>query len=299
MWTVWKTAVAGALALTWISATLPKLQLISGAPDVGFHASHAQPAEKNNIGIELVIVPAGSFRMGADAQEIPDAVRAGFGVMSTRPAYGDFDETPAHEVRISHAFAMAATEVTVQEFKQFDPGYRANPAYPDYAAGVSWQQAMDFCAWLSKREGKPYRLPTEAEWEYAARDGGRQIFGRSDVPAKVDHPNTWGLSNLGVGRPEWVLDWYGPYSAEPQTDPVGPQRGWARVVRGGGLDFRKSKPGEIYPGGRSLLRAPGQSRQHGAELRIAAREHWFSRGAGSPTNDEANAGGALSSSKRP
>ena len=55
---------------------------------------------------------------------------------------------------------------------------------------------------------------------------------------------------MGEGTPEWVLDWYGPYSAEPQTDPVGPQRGMGgpMPVRGGGLDFRKSKPGEIYPG---------------------------------------------------
>jgi len=210
-------------------------------------ASAAQQWTQDSIGIRLATVPAGSFRMGADAEALPDWVRSGFGVMSTRPAYGDFDETPAHEVRISHSFAMAATEVTVDQFRQFDPSYKGNPAHPEYAAGVSWEQAMAFCAWLSKREGKPYRLPTEAEWEYAARAGGKKIFGQNDSPSKPDQSNAWGISNLGVGRPEWVLDWYGPHSAATQIDPIGPRTGWARVIRGAALDFRKSKPGEEYP----------------------------------------------------
>lgn len=207
----------------------------------------AQQAASGPLDIRLVSVPAGSFRMGAGTQPLPDAIRAGFGVMSTRPAYGDFDEVPAHEVRISRDFAMAVTEVTVDQFRQFDSTFKGNSAYPEYAAGVSWEQAMAYCAWLSKREGKPYRLPTEAEWEYADRAGGDQIFGHSDVPAKVDEPNAWGIRNLGVGRPEWVLDWYGPYAAVAQTDPVGPGGGLMKVVRGGGLDFRKTKPGEDYP----------------------------------------------------
>jgi predicted neuraminidase len=63
----------------------------------------------------------------------------------------------------------------------------------------------------------------------------------------VDEPNVWGLENLGVGRPEWTLDWYGPYSAAEQTNPVGAASGWAKVVRGGGLDFRKNKLGGVYP----------------------------------------------------
>ena len=197
--------------------------------------------------IQFATVPAGEFRMGADMQQIPATVRAGFGAMSERPAHGDFDEVPAHRVHITRSFSMGVTEVTMTQFQQFDPSYRGNPAQPGYAAGVSWKQAMDYCAWLSKRKGKPYRLPTEAEWEYAARTGGTRLFGQSDTPLKIDQPNAWGVANLGVGRPEWVLDWYGPYSAKPQTDPTGASQGWARVVRGGGLDFRKTKPGENYP----------------------------------------------------
>jgi len=197
--------------------------------------------------IEMVTVPAGEFRMGADAEAIPAAIRTGHGVMSERPEHGDFDEVPAHTVRIAHPFAVSVTEVTAARFREFDPSYQGNPADPEYAVGISWQQAMDFCAWLSRREGKLYRLPTEAEWEYAARAGGTKLFGNSDAPLAVDQPNAWGLRNLGVGRPEWTLDWYGPYSAQTETDPRGASSGWARVVRGGGLDYRKTTPGEEYP----------------------------------------------------
>ncbi len=207
----------------------------------------SQEQLKSQDKIKMVTVPAGEFRMGADAEAIPATVRAGYGVMSERPEHGDFDEVPAHRVRIAHAFAMSVTEVTVDQFRQFDPTYVGNSAHPEYAAGISWQQAMDYCAWLSRRENKPYRLPTEAEWEYAARAGGTKIFGNSDTAPVVDKPNAWGLLNMGVGRPEWTLDWYGPYTAEAQTNPKGASSGWARVVRGGGLDFRKTKPGEEYP----------------------------------------------------
>ncbi|MHB1022925.1 MAG: SUMF1/EgtB/PvdO family nonheme iron enzyme [Acidobacteriaceae bacterium] len=204
-------------------------------------------AQTHPAGLEMRKIPAGSFIMGADAQALPASVTDGGGVMSARPAHGDFDEVPAHKVTLSHSFLISATEVTVAQFQQFDPSYQPNPAYPAYASGVSWDQAMAYCAWLSKKEGKPYRLPTEAEWEYVARAGTQTPFWTGDAEPKVDTPDKWGVSNMGVGRPEWVMDWYGPYSAAPQIDPVGPAAGWMRVVRGGGLDYRRSKPGLILP----------------------------------------------------
>src|SRR5947209_4653248 len=132
-----------------------------------------------------VPVHAGVFTMGADPEALPDSVTQGFGVMSRRPEHGDFDEVPAHTVHISHDFRISLTEVSPAEFQQFDPSYKPNPATPPYAAGISWQQAMDYCAWLTKKTGKPWRLPTEAEWEYVARAGGHNLYGDSAAPPKV------------------------------------------------------------------------------------------------------------------
>jgi formylglycine-generating enzyme required for sulfatase activity len=196
--------------------------------------------------IEVAQIPAGSFTMGADAQALSSSVTSGFGVNSARPVHGDFDELPAHPVTLSHGFAIATHLVTVAQFQQFDPGYKPVAAHADYAAGISYQQAVDFCVWLSKKEGKPYRLPTEAEWEYTARAGHQTPFFTGDAPPQPGQANPWGVV-IGEGAPEWVADWYAPYAATAQTDPTGPLHGWFRVVRGGGLDFRKSKPGESYP----------------------------------------------------
>lgn len=214
----------------------PALAQKDGAPE-------ARPGEKapaaSASGVPRTVrIAAGSFVMGADARALPADVTKNFGVMSTRPEHGDFDEVPAHRVRLTKAFAISVTEVSPAEFQKFDPAYRPGEATPAYAAGVSWQQAADYCAWLTKTTGKPWRLPTEAEWEYVARAGGTGIFGAGDTMPKVDLPNAFGVANMGVGRPEWVADWYAPYLAGEQTDPAGAAAGLTRVVRGGGLDFR-------------------------------------------------------------
>jgi hypothetical protein len=106
---------------------------------------------------------------------------------------------------------------------------------------VSWYDAVAFCKWLSQKEGKPYRLPTEAEWEYAARAGTRTPFSSGAQPPPPETANPWGLKNMHTGVAEWVLDWHGLYPAAAQTDPVGPAYGIAKVVRGGGLDYHPSK----------------------------------------------------------
>ncbi len=201
---------------------------------------------QNAPAIATVRIPAGAFRMGADAQQLSSAVVNGFGVNSDRPAHGDFDEVPAHKVTLTHSFAIATHLITVQEFQQFDPSYKGVAAFPNYAAGVSYDQAAAFCAWLTKKTGKPWRLPTEAEWEYTARAGAQTPFFTGDAPPAPGQANRWGVV-IGEGTPEWVADWYGPYPDSPQVDPTGPLRGDTRVVRGGGLDFRKSKSGGFYP----------------------------------------------------
>ena len=198
------------------------------------------------VAIPMVHVKAGSFTMGAASASLPPAVTQGYGVMSTRPAHGEWDEHPAHKVTLTHGFLIAKNLITVNEFQEFDPNYTPVPGNPGYAAGVSYQQAVAYCKWLSKETGKPYRLPTEAEWEYAARAGTQTPFFTGDTPPKAGQANPWGLV-ISEGTPEWVADWYAPYQAEAQVNPTGPLDGHFRVVRGGGLDSRHPKPGEIYP----------------------------------------------------
>ncbi len=194
----------------------------------------------------MVRIPAGSFTMGADDATLSPAITGSFGVMSTRPAHGDWDEHPAHRVTITHGFEIATHLITVREFQQFDHSYEPVAAHPGYAAGISYNQAVAFCAWLTKKTGKPYRLPTEAEWEYVERAGTQTPYFTGDAPPAPGEANTWGVV-MGEGTPEWVADWFAPYPSTAQTDPTGPFHGFFRVVRGGGLDFRKSKPSESYP----------------------------------------------------
>jgi formylglycine-generating enzyme required for sulfatase activity len=197
----------------------------------------APPIAANGVPA-TVHISAGSFLMGADDEALGASITKGFGVMSSRPKHGDFDEVPAHNVRISRDFQIGITQVSPEEFARFDPAYKPLAATPAYAAGVSWDQAIAYCRWLTKKTGKPWRLPTEAEWEYVARAAGKHLYGDANSPDAVDHANGFGVKNMEVGRPEWTLDFYGPYQPGDQTDPTGASSGMTRVVRGGGLDWR-------------------------------------------------------------
>jgi formylglycine-generating enzyme required for sulfatase activity len=233
-----KTKLQLGVFLLWAMGNCACLAQKDGAP-VAIAGGHKHPMAKDGVPHTVAIAP-GSFVMGADAKVLPDAVIKGFGVMSDRPEHGDFDEVPSHKVEISHPFSISVTEVTPEEFRQFAPNYVAGSATPEYAAGVSWYQAQAYCEWLTRKTGKPWRLPTEAEWEYVARAGGKGIFGAGDSMSKPDVPNPYGVENMGVGRPEWVADWYAPYQPGLQVDPVGGASGYTKVVRGGGLDYRKT-----------------------------------------------------------
>jgi formylglycine-generating enzyme required for sulfatase activity len=172
----------------------------------------------------------------------------------------DWDEAPAHPVRISKPFHMGVHEVTNAQYERFDPAHKKTRGRHGATKGddepvtfVTWQQAMDFCRWLSKKEGKPYRLPTEAEWEYACRAGTTTPFSTGErlspdqanlgtTPDGEPRPsamkvgsyraNAWGLFDMHGNVQEWCLDWHGPYEGGEQTDPVGRADGHARVVRG-------------------------------------------------------------------
>lgn len=210
-------------------------------------AQHNTRTVTNSVGMKMVSIAPGSFEMGSDAKPLPAALLNGKGIMSNRSETGDFDEHPSHKVTLTHRFLIGETEVTIDQFRQFRPDYKGNPTYAPYATGVSWDDAMEYCKWLSKKEGKPYRLPTEAEWEYVARAGTNSPFSSGDEPPAAGTPNAWGVEDMHSSPAEWTLDWYGPYSPQNQIDPVGLASGIAKVVRGGGLDYRRTKPGEIFP----------------------------------------------------
>lgn len=195
----------------------------------------------NSLGMAFVRIDAGGFDMGSSEG-------------------GDFDERPVRHVAVTRPFLMAVTEVTNAQYEAYDPSHKALRGKQGVSSGdneavvnVSFRDAVGFCEWLSKKEGKPCRLPTEAEWEYACRAGSVTAFATGDsLPSEylksqkecwtfepVDltcgktPPNAWGLYDMHGNVEEWCSDWYGPYDAKDLTDPVGRVSGDFRVTRGG------------------------------------------------------------------
>jgi formylglycine-generating enzyme required for sulfatase activity len=167
-----------------VNPSIPRLTfLLLGSVVV---AQAAEPLT-NSIGMPLVRIEAGAFTMGQDGPPLEDYLRQKrFGELYKDMNRIDFDEKPAHTVTITQPFLMGVTEVTVAQYRQFDPDFKksdpkSKPADDDAASGVSWERAAAFCEWLSKKEGKPYRLPTEAEWEYACRAGTNTLFHTGDT----------------------------------------------------------------------------------------------------------------------
>jgi formylglycine-generating enzyme required for sulfatase activity len=150
-------------------------------------ASDSSEPVINSIGIRLVHIEPGTFTMGQDGPPLEDYLRQKrFGEMHKDIDRIDFDEKPAHTVTIKQPFLIGVTEVTVEQFRQFDPKFKMDDpkskrADDDAASGVTWEKAVAFCEWLSKKEGKTYRLPTEAEWEYACRAGTETLFHTGDT----------------------------------------------------------------------------------------------------------------------
>jgi formylglycine-generating enzyme required for sulfatase activity len=210
----------------------------------------------NSVGMQFVRIPAGSFMMGS-----PDNDRE-----------AQHFEKPQHQVTISKPFYIGRYEVTQEQWKVVMGSNpytldRSNPFYglpgmaeritrPDHPATVSWNDAQAFISRLNEREGgNRYRLPSEAQWEYAARAGTTTAYSFGDNKTDLERhawfgedfnsggthpvgqklPNAWGLHDVHGNAWEWVQDWFDPgyYARSPATEPTGPAQGAKRVVRGG------------------------------------------------------------------
>ena len=210
----------------------------------------------NSIGMRFMHIEPGSFMMGADETPLPMGIAG-----DTWRLRGDFDEHPPHQVTVSKHFYIGAYEVTNAQYEEFDPKHRKlrgkngfSKEDEEAVVFVSWHDAIRFCKWLSEKEGLLYRLPTEAEWEYACRAGSTTPFHTGNalpeeflknagetrqtdkvVPLIVGQapPNAWGLYDTHGNVEEWCYDWYGPYEAGKQIDPVGRSDGDFKVTRGG------------------------------------------------------------------
>ena len=236
----------------------------------------------NSIGMQFAHIPAGLFMMGSPVTE---KLR--------------IEDERQHRVNITRPFLLAVHETTVAEFARFvnDTGYQTDAEKGGWAIGwvdkiegtvkgaswrkptieqtpddpvvcVSWNDAVAFCQWLSRKEGRKYRLLTEAEWEYACRagttsaypwandaNGGSGWCNAADQTAKRERPlkvvfswsdgyaftspvgifraNPWGLHDMIGNANEWCADRYAEYPDNEVTDPAGPMQGSLRILRGG------------------------------------------------------------------
>ena len=215
---------------------------------------------KNGINIEMVKVEAGSFNMGATPE-----MKSPYEV-----------EKPVHRVTLTNNYYIGKYEVTQalwQAVMGSNPSHFKGDALP--VEQVSWKDCQKFITKLNRLTGKNFRLPTEAEWEYAARGGnksrGYRYSGSNTIddvawyendalsqthPVGTKQPNELEIYDMTGNVMEWCQDWYGSYSSSPQVNPTGAASGSYRVVRGGGWSdsargCRTSERDFISPGGRS------------------------------------------------
>lgn len=213
----------------------------------------------NRWSMEFVLIPAGVFQMGSGESTAEVTRKCG-----CKPKYLPF-EYPQHQVHISKLFYLQTTEVTHGQWKAVmgsnTGGFKGDDRLP--VESVSWHDAQEFIRRLNRQEGgRKYRLPTEAEWEYACRAGtatpfsfgetistdqanydGDDIYGpgrkglnrKQATMAGSLKPNNWGLYDMHGNVMEWCADWYseGYYGSSPTQDPQGPSSGVRRVLRSG------------------------------------------------------------------
>lgn len=205
----------------------------------------------NSIGMKFCLIPEGSFMMGSPESE----------------ARRETDEGPQHQVTISKSFYMGQSEVTQKEYEEImgnnPSNFKGNNLPVEI---VSWNDAKEFCRKLSLKDGKTYRLPTEAEWEYACRADtnlafhfgnrldaskanfdGNKPYGIASTGVNLQKTaevgsfkaNAWGLNDMHGNVSEWCEDYYVSdyYENSEKIDPQGPSSGTFRVCRGGGWSY--------------------------------------------------------------
>jgi len=237
------------LALVWVCL------LLWPSPSLGAAPPHWPEVQTNRLGMTLRLIPGGTYFLGSPPGE------------SGRY----WHEGPQHAVRLT-SFYIMTTEVTNAQYGRFlkATGHPAPLYWHDKnlnkadqpVVGVTWYDAVAFAAWVSQITGQTYRLPTEAEWEAAARGGlvaqpfpwgqhppeqeGRFLANFNPNPYEKDGfrytapvgsfpPNNFGLSDMAGNVAEWCGDWYAAeaYRQRPQDNPIGPLEGTWRVLRGG------------------------------------------------------------------
>lgn len=202
----------------------------------------------NSLGMEFVYIPGGSFVMGSPEDE-----------------WRRNENEYQHKVTLTQGFSMQTTEVTQGQWKKVmgdNPSHFLNCGDSCPVENVNWYQVQDFIKKLNEMENtKSYRLPTEAEWEYACRAGGKSAFGSAEIeseckecgysnqldqvgwyfrnsdqgthPVGQKKPNAWGLYDMHGNVWEWCQDWHGKYPFHSVTDPTGPETGLSKIRRGG------------------------------------------------------------------
>ena len=249
-----KPCVVVAAALYWVLAVLAPLsgaerRLQETAQDRAPVSAGIRVGETVVFdGIEFVKIPPGEFLMGSTSRHARD------------------DEKPVTRVRISKGFYLGKTEVTQSQWQAVmgdNPSYSKDGGDDCPVEMVPWNDVQEFIGKLNARSGgERYRLPTEAEWEYAARAGTttdtyagnvtepngndpvvnriawyRENSGGQTQPVGQKASNGFGLYDMLGNVWEWVGDWYGDYPGGAATDPGGPGSGSARVIRGGNWDL--------------------------------------------------------------